>query len=70
VQPGENTIRLPVGSFIDSSGRSLNLENMRGIYVYKKEVVSREVLFFDYFRKERKGERVGLRLLEVRGKRA
>jgi hypothetical protein len=53
VRPGENTLRLPVGSYIDSNGRSLDLENMMGIYVYKKEVVSREVLFFDYFWMER-----------------
>lgn len=50
VRPGENTIRLPVRSYVDSSGRSLNLGNIMGIYVYKKDVVSRVVLFFDYFR--------------------
>ena len=53
VRPGENTIRLPARLYIDSSGRSLNIGNIMGIYVYKKNVVSRVILFFDYFRKEK-----------------
>ena len=53
VRPGENTISLPVGSYIDSTGRSLNIDNIMGIYVYKKDVVSRVALFFDYFREEK-----------------
>ena len=58
VRPGENTIRLPVRPYTDSSGRSLNLDNIMGIYVYKKNVGSRVVLFFDYFRMEKgKGQR-------------
>ena len=53
VRPGENTISLPVRSYIDSTGRSLNIDNIMGIYVYKKDVVSRVALYFDYFREEK-----------------
>ncbi len=50
IAPGEDTIRLPVTSFSDSTARPLNLNDIRGIYIYKKNVSSREILFFDYFR--------------------
>jgi hypothetical protein len=52
VRSGENTIRLPVNSYFDASGRVLNLGDIKGIYLYKRNVVSRVVLFFDYFRLE------------------
>jgi hypothetical protein len=49
VGPGENKIKLPLKSFLDSNGRLLNLNNMRGIYIFKKDVCSHLILFFDYF---------------------
>jgi hypothetical protein len=53
IRPGENTLRLPLKSLQDSSGRPLNLKDIRGIYIYKKNVQTKKVLFFDYFRVEK-----------------
>lgn len=50
IRPGENQITIPVSQLYDSFSRKLNLSSIAGFYIYMKDISSRTVLYFDYFR--------------------
>ena len=49
ISSGENLISIPVAKLCDSFSRKLNLHDIRGFYVYMKDIPFMTVLYFDCF---------------------
>ena len=50
IASGDNVIIVPISELCDSFSRKLNVRNIRGFYIFMKEIPARTILYFDYFR--------------------
>jgi hypothetical protein len=50
IASGNNVIIVPISELYDSFSRKLNACNIKGFYIFMREIPARTVLYFDYFR--------------------
>ncbi len=50
IASGNNVIIVPISELYDSFSRKLNAYNIKGFYIFMREIPARTVLYFDYFR--------------------
>lgn len=50
ITSGENIIIIPISDLLDSFSRKLNVQTIEGFYIFMKEISTRTILYFDYFR--------------------
>ena len=50
IASGDNLIIVSIFEMCDSISRKLNARNIRGFYIFMREIPTRTILYFDYFR--------------------
>jgi hypothetical protein len=50
IASGDNVIIVPISELCDSFSRKLNARNIKGFYIFMREIPVRTILYFDYFR--------------------
>jgi hypothetical protein len=50
ITSGDNVITVPIFELLDSFSRKLNAHNIKGFYIFMREIPAQTTLYFDYFR--------------------
>ena len=49
-EPGENRIVIPIEELVNSSSKTLDVGDIKGFYIFMKNIKTKTTLYFDYFR--------------------